>query len=141
MKVVKAETPNDLKGILNFNDDSENYLSCTRMEWVQWLVQQVGLKNDKLGVWVVRDDDDVLKGYLVAVDSVYLPLFTGVAIIYFCPPFTKREPQEIELLEKLEQWAKSRGADRIEINTRQSQQFLRYGFEDSEYSIMFKKIG
>jgi len=136
VKVIKAETPNDLKLILNFNDDSENYLSCTRVEWVQWLVQQVGLKNEKLGVWVVRDDDTLI-GYLVAIDSVYLPLLTGVAIIYSYLP---ENEQEFRLMKEIELWAKSKGADRIDINTRLPYQFLKYGFEDTGYSIMVKGI-
>lgn len=139
MKVVKAETPNDLKGILNFSDDSENYLSCTRMEWVQWLVQQVGLKNDKLGVWVVRGDDQRMMGYWVAVDSILPPLFFSVTVLYMCLPF---QEDKSEMMRQLEEWAKERGAQRIDINTRAPRLFSKppYEFHDTRYTIMFKEI-
>ena len=137
VKVTKVESPDELHGLLTFSDNiqEERCFSCSRIEWVQWIVQQISNKNPKLGVWVLRDEDLIFRGYVVAVDSVLPPVFSSVVIFYLYSPSSDCDKM---LLKEVEQWAMLIGADRIDIMTKMPDSFLGYGFTKTGYYSMIK---
>lgn len=138
MNIRRAESAKDLKDLIDFKDDVETYLDCKdRMQWVQWLIQQVGSGNKRIGVWMVRDDDGHLMGYVAAMDGVVPPVFWGVTIIYVYSPVEAMVNKQ--LMDTIEDWAREVGAKDINFNTRMPRLFKRYGFVEQEEFVWVKK--
>jgi len=109
------------------------------MEWVQWLVQQVGLKNDKLGVWVVRDDEQRMRGYMVAINSIF-PLAASIMMLYSSICNANSEEVNWLAIETLVNWGRTLGAKEIVLFSTHPDLSSKYGFERVDGIPMVLKI-
>ena len=136
--IKKATVPADLKGLLVLEDDVEKYIPCTRTEWVQWLVQVLENKLDKVGIWVEHNEEGKVIGYAVALDAVILPISKTVAVIY---TWAKSGRQVVkDGLALIEEWAIDAGAEDLTIATEMPRLFIPYGFLEHPGKVMHKRL-
>lgn len=109
--IKRLQTPEDISILFHVQDDVEQQLSCSRSEWIQWLVENVA--NLKIGVWAKLEDNQA-KGYVVAVNNILLPISNNVGILYIWyswSPLQRKATQN--LVKAVENWGRENGAKQM----------------------------
>jgi len=138
IEIRKVETVAEVVKVMSLEDDIELYIPGSRGEWIQWLVSQIESENDKVAIWFAYKDEE-LAGYSVVIDAVNLPLAASVFVFYTWSSLGIKDNRKG--LELIEQWAKTRGATSVSINTNMPEVFVHYGFRKEEKTVsMIKEI-
>ena len=124
--------------ILSIYDERLNklvlsHLQCTKMEWVQWLTDNLKLKNF-LSIWGVRslENKNQLKHYAVVINAVNPPISRSCYILY--QNFYTSKLRE-EAFEKIKEWARTLGAKSLCATTNHLRIAKTFGFKKDGYSI------
>jgi hypothetical protein len=117
-------------------DDSEDIIGIDRDQWIQWLVSQS--MNGGMRIWAHTNDEGDLTSYIVAYDCVDAPVADHVYIVYFW--MDRNREVNLELLERVKDWAKSVGAKTLQTSTVEPEDFQRYGFLQSPERIVEVKV-
>jgi len=128
MIIKKTNLVKDITQILSLQDDHlEKQIPCDKGEWVQWLVQNI--ENDRIGIWTIKDDNEGrVKAYVVAVDAMNPPISDSVVILYSSVYSSIGEEGNQEVMEKIKEWSRERGAKKITIQTWYPRIMSTYGF-------------
>jgi len=119
--MIKRFDVDDIARILTFDDHIEDSFPCDKGEWVQWLM---GLVDDPRYLIIGAE-----KSYLVAVDTIQMPISDSVNIIFGY----SKEGNIPELIKEVKEWAKGRGAKRVLYVTNQKDLFNKYGKQFGVY--------
>lgn len=78
--MVRKMEVEDIAKIAFIEDHLETHLTCSKGEWVQWLIQNV----DNPSMLIIGDFSDTgeIKGYMVLVNNVVPPVFNFVASLF-----------------------------------------------------------
>jgi len=123
--MIRKMEVEDIAKIMYLPDpDFDKLFKCTLGEWVQFLVQNAG--NEHFFIWGVFDGD-VLTGYVVAC-FIPLPICKGVSVLYLK---TAGLESNKEVLGKMTNWGREKGAASIDIITNNVIGYQVYGFKKS----------
>ena len=123
MSIKKLEVE-EIAGILQLKDNFMESFPCDKGEWVQWLISNV--ENPRILI-IGNVIDNEIKSYLVAHDSVMLPLSDHVFILFF---YSGSDiDSNMEIRDMLNDWARSKGANAIRFICQDIAVFEKYGAE------------
>lgn len=121
MSIKKLEVE-EIAGIMQLEDNATGSFPCEKGEWVQWLISNV--ENPRvliIGNVIARE----IKSYLVALDSVMLPLSVQVHVLFF---YSGGDiDANIEIFDMLNGWAREKGAKTIRGVCQNIKVFEKYG--------------
>lgn len=122
--MIKKLDVEEIAGIMRLDDGVTESFPCDRGEWVQWLISNV--ENPRVLI-VGNIIDGEINSYLVAVDSVRLPLSVQVHILFF---YSRRDiDANIKIFDMLNDWARERGALKVRGICQDIKVFEKYGAE------------
>ena len=122
--MIKKLEVEEIAGIMQLEDNVTASFPCERGEWVQWLISNV--ENPKVLI-IGNIVDGEINSYLVAVDSVRLPLSAQVHILFF---YSRRDiDANIKIFDMLNDWARERGALKVRGICQNIKVFEKYGAE------------
>ena len=124
MSVKKLETAEEIAKLLGVQDDVEDYIPCSRGEWVQWLVSQA--ENERIGIWANLDGADRINSYIVVFNNVEPPISNSLFIPYVWSVLGQEENEEV--LAEVMRWGQERGAKKIRAMTMEPEKLEKYGF-------------
>jgi hypothetical protein len=138
-EVRRVATPPDVVMVSRYKDNfDELTTSMSRDEMIQLLMSGLTVPNSVVA-WGVWDNANRLRGYLVALNTIYPPLSQGISIIY--AHSTAPTSAQRKVLVEVETWAKELGANSIMIHTKHpGLLFAKFGFVDSHMVTMEKQI-
>jgi hypothetical protein len=108
MRLKEITAPIDVAKLLKLDFDSE-FMSCTKGEWVQFL-QKLAMIDKFLLLGKFDDNGDIVD-YLLAAEAIVPPIVKEVRISYVNKKYTQA------MSEKVIEWARERGANKIAIIT------------------------
>lgn len=121
MTIKKLEVE-EIAGILQLRDKVTESFPCDKGEWVQWLITNV--ENPRVLI-IGNVVDGEIKSYLVAHDSVMLPLSDHVSGLFL---YSKSDADSnMGLIEMLNDWARDKGAKTIKFICQNIKVFEKYG--------------
>ena len=122
--MVRKSEVEDLVKILTLDDDKlTEVFPCEASEWVQFLVQNVD--NPNFFMTSVLENDKLI-GYLIAVNSIALPISNCVIALYSKTAGLESNKKELEMLIE---WSKEKGAASIDFVTNNVVGHAIYGFK------------
>ena len=114
----------DIAKILKFDDPVfEDTFPCAVGDWVQFLMQHVD--NPKLLLLGIFEDDGDFIGYVVAYNSVLLPISRHITILYYTGNGFQDADEGIEIIKD---FATEANAESIRFQTKKPDEFEKYGF-------------
>jgi len=78
--MVRKLEVEDIAKILVIADHLEDHLTCTRGEWIQFLISQVD--NPKMHIIGDVDENGDIRGYMVLVNNILPPIFDSVVVLF-----------------------------------------------------------
>ena len=122
--MIKKLEVEEIAGIMQLEDNATESFPCERGEWVQWLISNV--ENPRVLI-IGHVIDGEIKSYLVALDSVVLPLSVQVNVLFFYSGGDT--DKNIAIVDMLNEWARERGAKTIRFVCQNIKVFEKYGAE------------
>jgi len=120
--INRINTPEDLPPILLIKDDIEQHIDYDRSSWLQWLVENC--KNPLIGIFAdIENNDTEANGYAVALNAISPPFTQSVVVMYI---FTNGDTHQ--LIDAIKAWAEAVGANRVEMQTGDSDSVAEFGF-------------
>ena len=137
MELYIAETVENIVELYSIKDDPvQEVIGCECGEWIQWLVEQRKLKNDRIVTFIAKDENSIC-GYIVICDEILPPISNVIFILYAYSNINFVENKE--LFGEIKDWAKEKGATTLMAITKTPELLKRYGFiEDENVQMMMR---
>lgn len=135
--IERVTTADKLIGLINLPDEIETFLDvpAKREEIIQFIFSQV--HNERMGIWVHRDEDGDIDAWLWMFDNVLPPLSYTTSVMFVWSG--ANDPQVIyDFQEVGDNWTIERGAKMIVAVTEvlPPRWFEKYGFKKSKKTLV-----